>query len=708
MTAAATTHEASRLHRLLNPASVAVVGASERSPWTFQIVGAFKQYQFAGQMYMVNRRGGTVFGHTAYESCSAIGKPIDVAIIAIPAEAVLDAVKDAAAAGIRNAVILTSGFAELGEAGAVAQKQIADVAREHDMLVFGPNSLGFYNAAERVSVTTMRSLDGPLSAGGVSLVSQSGSIAMAMAYFAQQQQIGLRWVIAMGNEAMVDSSEVIEYLIADEKTKAIVLFAETIRNADGFRRAAELARQARKPLVVLKVGRSELTNAVAQAHTGALVGDDRVFDSFCQQYAVIRVDSMEEALVTADLIAAVGPLSKPGIGVVSISGGACELLADAGAKYGVQYPGFTSETQEKLRSLVSAYGATHNPFDITGAAVTDPGLFERILPVVSADENVGLTLAVMELVKTGDMQNPILESIARGISKMTGPGLLVNQLVKAIGPREQSIIESHGIPKVVSSLEWVSQALGRLTTWSRRLSSQPAPHLSTPASDVWPSLDTEPKVLAHLSAYGVPVVPGILCTSAQEAAEAVRAIGGDQYVLKIVSSDIQHKTEVGGVRLRVSPAAIEQTYREVIEAAGTARPDACIDGVLVTPMRDSGIELFVGTARDPVWGPVIVAGLGGIWVEALKDTALRLLPVTREEAHDMLRSLRASRLLQGYRGAPAVDLNAVVEVIVRIGEAALALGPELASLEVNPLLANGAKVEALDGLVVRGRMEHEN
>lgn len=701
MTAAAIAPKASRIHRLLNPASVAVVGASERSPWTYQIMGAFQQYQFAGQLFMVNRRGGTVFGHTAYESCSAIGQPVDLAIIAIPAEAVLDAVKDAAAAGIRNAVILTSGFAELGEAGAVAQKQVADVAREHDMLVFGPNSLGFYNAAERVSVTTMGSLDGPLSPGSVSLVSQSGSIAMAMAFFAQQQQIGLRWVIAMGNEAMVDSSEVIEYLIADEKTKAIVLFAETIRNPEGFRRAAELARQARKPLVVLKVGRSELTNAVAQAHTGALVGDDRVFDSFCRQYGVIRVDSMEEALVTADLIAAVGPLSKPGIGIVSISGGACELLADAGEKYGVRYPSFSSETQEKLRSLVSAYGAMHNPFDITGAAVTDPGLFERILPVISEDQNVGLTLAVMELVQTGDAQNPILESIARGISKMEGPGLLVNQLIKAIGPREQAIIESHGIRKVVSSLEWVSQALGRLTAWSERLSSQPAPHSSIHAPDVWPPLDTEPKVLAHLSAYGVQVVPGILCSSVQQAAEAARSIAADQYALKIVSPDIQHKTEVGGVRLRVSPAAVEGTYREIVEAVGSAQPDARIDGVLITPMRDAGVELFVGTARDPVWGPVIVAGLGGIWVEALKDTSLRLLPVTRDEARDMLQSLRASRLLEGYRGAPAVDLDIAADAIVRIGQAALALGPELASLEVNPLLANGAKIEALDGLVVR-------
>ena len=549
----------------------------------------------------------------------------------------------------------------------------------------------------------MRSLATPALAGSVSLISHSGSIAQAMSFYAQQQAIGLRHVIAMGNEAMIDVSDTLDYVIADPGTKAVVLFLETIRNSEGFRKAAALARAARKPLIALKVGRSELTTAVAQAHTGAMVGDDRVFDAFCQQYAVVRVDSMEEAMTTAHVMATVGPLEKTGVGVVSISGGACEILADAGERYGVRYPSFASETRERLKQVISAYGATHNPFDITGAAVTDPTLWEKIIPIIGEDPQIGLTLAVMELVQVGSQKNPLLESIAKGLAAQSGRGLFVNQLSKAIGEKEREILRSHGLAACFSGLELISQAVGRLSAWSEQLKwASPLDRREQLSSAEWVSLATEREVLDYLATFGVSVVPAAIVRSADDAVIAAKRMSGERFVLKISSRDISHKTEVGGVKLNVAgDVAIRAAFDEIIGSVKRLKPEAHIDGIIISPMRGPGVELFVGTARDPVWGPFIVVGLGGIWVEALQDTALRLLPINTQDARQMLASLQAAKLLHGFRGAPAVDIDAAAETIVKIGEAALALGPELAALEVNPLLAMGSQIEALDGLVIR-------
>jgi acyl-CoA synthetase (NDP forming) len=693
-----------RLDKLFRPQSIAVVGASDRSAWSHQIMAAFKGYGYAGKVYLVNRRGADAFGQKTHVSCTAIGEPVDAALVAVPAESIMETLQDIVAAGIRHAVVLTSGFAEIGETGAHMQRAMQEYAREHGLVLLGPNSLGLYNAAEHAAMTTMMPLAQPVVTGAISLVSQSGSIASVMTYFAHQQNIGLRHVVAMGNEAVVELAEVIEYLVDDPGTRAIVLFAETVRNAASLAAAARRALQAKKPIVVLKVGRSELTTAVAQAHTGAMVGDDRVFDAFCRQYGVVRVDSLEDALVTADLIAAVGTLKKTGVGVVSISGGSCEILADFGEEHGVSYPQFSDATKAKLRELISEYGSTHNPFDITGAAVTDPSLFEKILPVIADDPAIGLTLCVMELVAPpGQAKSPLLEPIGNGLRKAATPGMLVTQHLKAIGQREREIADANGLPYVTSGLEYTSRAVGKLVQWSQRVmmtgSVAGLPALKRP--EEMPRLDTERAVLDYLAGQGVPVIPAVVAKSAAEAVAAAEKIGASAYVLKIASPDIAHKTEAGGVRLHVGgAAAIEEAFEDIMRSVRAAKPDARIDGVIVSPMRDKGVELFVGTAYDPVWGPVIAVGLGGIWVEVLQDTALRLLPVTKTEVVGMLKGLRATKLLNGYRGAPAVNLEAAAEVIAKIGDAALALGPDLASLEINPLLASGSQVEALDGLVI--------
>lgn len=696
------------LRRLFHPRSVVLVGASDKSVWSQYIFCNFANYGFDGQLFAVNKRGAPAHGLPGFQSCRAIGEPIDCAYFFVPIEGMLEALEDAVAAGVKSGVILTSGFGETGGEGVRLQQQIVEFAEAHGMKLLGPNSLGFANIAERIAVTAVAPPRMPPLEGGVALLSQSGSAISEIASFGVRANIGFSFLAALGNEAQIGLAETIDYLVEDPNTKAIAIFAESIRNTAAFAAAAAKAFSASKPVIILKIGKSPLTAAVAAAHTGSLVGDDKVFDAACHRYGVTRANSIEELILTAGLIAHLGPLKEPSVGVLSISGGACGMIADMAEEHGVSLPPFSPQTVAALREVASEYGATMNPMDITGAAIRDPDLWERELVAIGNDPSIGLMLAQSRMPDSADASGALeaqraLRAIGRGMAAISKPGLLLLPTVRPVNDYMRSVLEDVGIPGVAVGIEHTMRALGKITWWSSLLARgqdvRPM-HPVTGSPDRTARPSTERQVLDHLGAFGVPVIPAVVARTAQEAATAAREMGG-KVVLKIASSDIHHKTEVGGVRLSLEgDAAVEQAFREIEERVRAVQPSARIDGVIVSPMRSGGVELIVGVARDPQWGPVIVVGLGGVWVEVLKDTALRLLPVTRSDVLEMVNSLRAAKLLQGFRGVAPVDMDALADAVVRIGEAALALGPEVAALEVNPLLASADRVEALDGVVI--------
>ena len=488
--------------------------------------------------------------------------------------------------------------------------------------------------------------------------------------------------------------------------------AETIRHAERFADAARRALLAAKPLIVLKAGSSELAAQAAQAHTGSLVGDDRVFTAACRKFGIIRVSSLEDLVITAGLLANSGPLPPGGAAVASISGGACTLIGDHAEVAGLPLPAFAPDTVLRLREVLPHYAATLNPLDVTGAAVRDPSLLEKALAIIAQDPGVAIRVCVLNLPNVEGMTTPtpeMLTAVGRGLSVGPTPGVLAVQTLKPLTDVGRRVMQEHGIPAVTSGLDHAVRALAQAIWWSARLraaqtrAAAPRPGGSLEGTPI-PSLErassSERDVLAYLERFGVPVIPAEITRSADEGARCARRFGG-RVALKIASPDITHKTDIGGVRLRLlGDAQVAQAWQEIDTAVRQAAPQARLDGVLVTPMREAGIEVFVGTARDPDWGMVIAVGLGGVWVEALRDTAVRLLPVDREEVLEMLASLRGARLLQGFRGSAAVDLDALADVVVRIGTAALALAPAALALEVNPLLVDGTRVEALDGLVV--------
>lgn len=687
------------LRRLFYPQSVALVGASERSPWSRLLHANIERVGFAGRVYAVNKSGAAAHGYPGYCSCGELPEPVDCAYLFVPLEAVLDAFDDLAAAGIKSAVILTSGFAEAGADGAKLQDELTRRARAAGVVFLGPNCLGFANLAARAAMTPTP-FHPPFLAGKVALVSQSGATGIEIAEMAHDSNIGLSMCIATGNEAMLDTAACVDFLIDDEHTQVIMVFAEAIRDTATFAAAARRALAKKKAIVMLKAGATELTAKVAAAHTGSLVGDDAVFDAACRQLGVIRVPALEDLVVTAGLLAHTGPLAVPGVGIVSISGGACTLIADRAEAHGMSLPVFSPATRALLREAVPGPGEPLNPFDITGLAVRDPALFERVLTAIGDDPAIGFVGCVYSMPWNEKWEKvPAIEAIGRALAKLGKPSAMLNQTHRPLTQKSRDIMAETGVPAVFGGIETVVAALGRISAWSGRV--EQGPGLSPgPVNLAGQRPEGERAVLDYLASRGVPVIPAKLARTRAEAVDFASMLGSP-VALKIASPDIAHKTDVGGVQLNLQgDAAVGAAFDAILAAVCAAQPEARLDGVLVSPMRSGGIEILVGTVRDPQWGQTLAVGLGGVWVEALADTQLRLLPVTAGEAREMLGGLRAAKLLQGFRGTPAADLDRLAEVIAAIGDAALALGDQLTTLEVNPLWVRGAEIEALDGLAI--------
>lgn len=699
-----------RLARLLRPGSVALVGASDKSAFSALAYGNLVRLGLGDRTHLVSRRGGRAHGRPALTSCQRIPEPVDLAFVMVPQAAVPEALSDAAAAGIRDAVVLTSGYGEAGEAGRTAQAELVAQAESLGMVLLGPNNLGFANIAAGVPVLALPGV--PAASGPVALLSQSGASSSAMLDFAALANVGLSHMVTLGNEAMVTAGHVLDFLVDDPGTRAIAIFMETVREPEVFRRAARRAARAGKAIVVLKAGSSALSARTAEAHTGALVGDDRVIDAVFGDLGVIRVDSIEDMLITAGAVAALGRLRRPGIGIVSISGGACDIVADRAADLGAELPDLAAPTTEALAGIGPDYGTAQNPFDVTGAAVMDPTIFTRSIRVMSRDPAIGV-VGIINAVPWADDGGPyvgqaLVDAIGRGMREADCPAVYINQVMQPITDYTRAVMARGGVDYLIPGLRHAIVALRHLAWWSeatRSVSSEPpaAPAGRFASASAGPSAGercgqwSEVAARRLLAGAGVPVVPARLVTRADDAVTAAAEFGG-AVCLKVVSADIPHKTGIGGVRLDVPAGAgpVRDAYAAVTSAAAGVGGVAA-EGVLVSPMRRGGAELLVGVVRDPQWGPMLAVALGGVFAEELGDSVLAPLPASPARVRRMLDGLRGRALLVG--GTAPADLDAVAAVIARIGDLAVSLGGDLESLEINPLRVDGATVEALDAAV---------
>jgi len=693
----------SRLRELFAPASIALVGASDTSGWARNVYTSLQAGGFQGRFVPVHPRHETAFGIPTRPSLRELEEPVDLAFILAPTEAVEAVVQDAGAAGIRNAVVLAAGFAEVGEAGRALERQLVETARALGITLLGPNGLGFINATDRVAPYGLL-LTPPLLSGAVGIVLQSGALANSVLTFGRNHGIGLTLLVSTGNEAMVTTADVIEHLLEDEATKVIALFLEQIREPQRFAELARRAQSAGKPMVALKVGRSPAGQLAALAHTGAVAGDDAVVDAALRQLGVIRVDSLEELLVTAGLLATSPPLRGRRLGVVTWSGGACDIIADRAHAEGLEVPALERSTTAALEKIVPAFGSARNPVDVTGFGLAHQPDGSRTpiaqaLDVVSRDPNVDVVVYLGVLVPP--TPDPLVEARLDDAVQLIGasPVPVVNTSTTCVDLSEyaRDQLLKRGL-YVAAGLDLGLRAIGHAVRWEERRArpvAERSPRTESDAPDwlkrrgrvVW--AETEARRLLELS--GFPLVPAELALSADEAVEAAHRIGYP-VVLKACVEGLAHKSDVGGVKLGLAgDDAVREAFAGLHAIAAAA---------LVTPMRTGGLELFAGVTRDPTFGPVLAAGLGGVWVELLDDVALRVLPVDKTEVVEMLRELRGAPRLFGARGTDAVDLDGLAEALVSLAGAALLAGPGLEALEVNPIWCGGGRIEGLDARLI--------
>ncbi len=689
---------------LLRPRSIVIVGASEKSRWSRTTFDNLMQSGFVGRVHLVNRRGDVVHGQQSFETCGAIGEQVDLGVVIVPAEAAVASIDDFGRAGGRAAVVLTSGFAETGAAGMELQNRLHDAAKVHGVRLLGPNSLGFVNFADNV-LSFATPIRAPSRRKGTGIVSQSGATAFFLAELAYQQDIGVSYVVATGNEVDVDVSSVAEYLVDDPRTQAIALFIETVRDPASFLRAAKRALQIGKPIVVLKVGASEVTAKSAAAHTGALVGDDRVFDGLCRQFGIIRVRSIEELLATSEIVARTGALRPGGLCFISNSGGICEIAADAAQLRGIELPDVDAPTATALQGTMPGFGTPHNPLDLTGGI--EPAQCEEAIRILGGQERYAAILCAWYSIPVSTYEeSPRLAQLhhhlSKGLNEADVPGLLVSYTPAVVNDHAKKIIGETKAPYVACGFDRAISAFAGAFWWSKRQreAKQSGAIAQTLQRSSGERPSSERAALEYFERKGVPVVPATVAVDEAQAVAAANGYGG-RVVLKIASPDIAHKSDIGGVALNLDgEQAVRSAYRRIVDAARSHAPDARIDGVIVSPMRDRGVELIVGMSRDAQWGPVLAVGLGGVWVEVLQDVSLRILPTHVGEIRNMLTELKGAKMLAGQRGIPAADLDAVAAVIARIADAMLELGPDLVAMDVNPLWVRGDHVEALDALFV--------
>ncbi|WP_433273066.1 acetate--CoA ligase family protein [Pseudonocardia xinjiangensis] len=704
-----------RLRSFFAPRSIALVGASDGSGWARFIMESLQTAGFAGPLRLVHPVRAEVFGRPTVPSLRALDENVDLAFVLAPTHAVEGVLEDAATAGIHNLVVLASGYGDGGgEEGRERERRLVERAVELDLTLLGPNCLGFVNASAAVAPFGLH-IAPPLRRGHVGVVLQSGALTSNVLAFARAHGIGISLLTSMGNEAVITAADVLEHLITDEDTRVIGLFLETIRDPQRFAALALRALQVGKPIVALKVGRSPAGQLAALAHTGAVAGDDAVVAAALRQFGVIRVDSLEELLITAGLLGSGQVPAGRRMGVVTASGGACDIIADRSADEGVEIVEFSEPTTARLREVLPSFAAARNPLDVTGIILADrtsaeANLGDAALTAVTADPHLDFVLNLVSLPAAMPPDPSIPErriaDIAATIERSPIPVVNFSATCSDLSEFGGSLLDRHDL-HVVGGIEFGLTAVGHAIRWNEvrqdrasRPAAAPAPAPRVASDDLPGGAWSEARARDLLAAAGVPVVPAELVADA-DAAVAAAELLGYPVVLKVCSAAIAHKSDVGGVALGLGDAdAVRAAFARVIAAGRTVTDD--VEGVLVSPMRTGGTELFVGVTVDASFGPVLAVGLGGVFIEVLRDVSLRVLPVDPTEVVRMLGELRGAPVLAGARGTVPVDLQAVAEVATRVAECARSLGPALQVLEINPLRVDGSDVEALDVLVVTG------
>ncbi|WP_236581806.1 acetate--CoA ligase family protein [Hydrogenophaga sp. BPS33] len=689
------------LHPLFFPSSVALIGASsdpERiggRPLRFLLEAGFK-----GQLYPVNRSGAAeIQGLPAYASLTDVPGPVDHAIIAVPVPGVEAALKECAAKGVKAVQVFTAGFAEVDAAGAELQARLVAICREAGMRMVGPNALGLLNPSQNFYATFSTALNGLRPKHGViGLATQSGAFGSATYGMATLRGIGLSRVIATGNEADVDVAECIDYLAEDPDTRVICAALEACKDGDRLRAALRKAAAAGKPLIIMKIGSTDVGAAAAATHTGSLAGNDAVYDAVFAECGAHRAQSVEEMLDLAHLCAVIGTLpSDENIGIMTGSGGIGILMADNATELGMKLPALTESANAALKELLP-YAVPANPFDTTAQVTAVPdGVARTIEAMLGKDAAYGSLFAYLAHVGLSPARFQSTEDRLIAIHREHPERALVVVMLSDEGVTQR--LEAGGVAVFADPTRAVRAIAGAARMARLRREMRTADVAVERATQKLPEAATETQAKALLGAAGIPVLPEKTCTSAADAVAAANAMGYP-VVAKIVSADIAHKTEVGGVLVGLADAAaVAAGFDTIMSRAAERAPGARIDGVLIAPMVRGGVETIIGIHMDEVFGPMVMFGLGGTAVELYKDVAFASAPLSPAQSLALVDSVRASALLKGWRGGPQYDVPALCDALSKLSEFAVRHADQLAGIDINPFVVQTQGGVCLDALI---------
>ena len=680
------------LDYLYKPKSIAVIGASaDEVKAGYQMVYALKT--FPGKIYPINPKADTILGYKAFPNLKAIGSPVDLAILTIPARGCINALQEAGEAGVGAALIISGGFAEAGGEGVQIQEKIASICRRYNIQLLGPNAAGFTNPGAGIAANFMPWIN-EISAGGLGIISQSGAMSFSLAALTQTLGLGVSLITSIGNGAVVNISDVVEYLGKDEETRAIVLYLEGLKEGEGRRLYDAVKETAdKKPVIFLTIGRSDVSEFAA-SHTGNLIGSYRLKTAALMQAGAVMADSCEDAIDAADLLSRrrLQPKENPGVGLLTGQAGPGLVIADYLRNRGVLVPELQPATIEKIKKELPPISFIKNPVDTTRPGNT----FPNVLKAMSEDRSIDV-LAVFALHEPAiidpidtlkqfkDIEQPLIFGTG-GFPEHVGPTrkLLADFKITTFTSPDRTA-------RAIRALVDDSKAAYR----KQAAKNQPLPGIAIEPLEKTPD---EAEALRLLNELGLPAPRHIVCSTHEEALAAFSKLK-KPCVVKVLDPSIAHKTEVGGVILGVKTEKQLLAAVEHIDQIDSGAGSATGRKYLLAEMAEEGLELIIGAVNDPAFGPAVLLGLGGTTAEALGDVSMRLAPITAPDAREMIAALRGRELLDGWRGSPAVDKEELVKTLIKVGQLMIDR-PEIKEIDINPVRIYEKGLLALDALIV--------
>jgi acetate---CoA ligase (ADP-forming) len=700
------------VHAMLHPRNIVLVGATDKpGNYAERIWNNLIKYKFEGSIYPVNARRETIWGVTCYKDFSSLPEKPDHVLVLVPARFAVQVIRDAAAAGARSATIVTSGFSELqDEESQKLADELQTAIRETGLAVTGPNCLGNLSAGEKL-FTNIDDRVVTMEAGPVAIAGQSGAIVMAIRQALEDRGVGVGYMVTTGNEAGLETPDLMTYFAADPSVRVIVVYLEGVRNTAVFRKACKAARAVGKPVIALKLGASEGGRAAAMAHTGALAGSIETFDAISTREGVIRVRGLDELIETTECFVHADPPKGNRLAAVTLSGGKRGLLIDAFYSAGLNFAPLSENASDKLAKMLGPGSIVGNPLDAGFAAVVDPSVYIQSIKIMIDDPDTDIVVIDAELPKAphelrernlrivnemaGKAAKPVIyiSAMSIGFTEFTKglrkslPNIAVMQgMDRAVGAIK-SLIEYASLRKEVPDLLSSSKASARALL-EKALKGANGAALDEVASK------------RLLKAYGIPVSKEEIASSAADAMKIAKKIGFP-VVAKVVSADILHKSDIGGVVLNLNSAAeVKKAFNDITARVKKLKNKPKLEGILIAQQVRADLELVVGASLDPEMGPVVLFGTGGVDIELMKDVALAGAPLDADEAKQLIGRTKAGVKLKGYRGKPALHEASAVKALVGLSNLMADAGNRIASIDVNPFLINTKTGVAVDALIV--------